>query len=159
MVDTLATTTSNEGIAQVSGTTEADGTVISTSVSSGLTVGIRTARIGVAEIICALKVSSAIPLPNLSDSRVRCTFIKGPTAVERVSGVAFGARADGLVVLDSTIGSHSAGSGARIDALQVKASPGKATLLVLRTLGVTTAEWVSQEVGRARADRPMVLST
>lgn len=54
--------------------------------------------------------------------------------------------------LDSAFGSGSAGTRARINALEVEASLVVSTLFVCRTLGVTAAERISKEVGWAGAD-------
>ncbi len=74
-----------------------------------------------------------------------------------MSSVALGARANGLVALDTALGANAASACARVDTLEVEASLGGAALLVLRALGVASGERIAQEVGRARADCAMVL--
>lgn len=71
--------------------------------------------------------------------------------------MALGARANGLVALDTALGANAASACARVDTLEVEASLGGAALLVLRALGVASGERIAQEVGRARADCAMVL--
>lgn len=71
--------------------------------------------------------------------------------------MALGARANGLVALDTALGANAASACARVDTLEVEASLGGSALLVLRALGVASGERIAQEVGRARADCAMVL--
>jgi hypothetical protein len=75
-----------------------------------------------------------------------------------MSSVALGARANGLVALDTALGANAASACARVDTLEVEASLGGAALLVLRALGVASGERIAQEVGRARANCAMVLN-
>ena len=88
---------------------------------------------------------------------VEITFSEWTTAVERMSGVAFGAAADGFVVLDAAVGVVSTSSWARIGALEIEAGEIAGAFLVLGALRVAARERIAQEVGRARADGAMVL--
>lgn len=74
-----------------------------------------------------------------------------------MSGVAFGARADGLVVFHSALGADAARALARVHALEVEAGLVARALLVLGALRVAAGERVAEEVGRARADGAVVL--
>lgn len=134
MVDTLAPSATDEGISQISGAAEANWPVVSLTVRAWFTVGIGAARIRVTKI----------------------ALVEGSAAVEWVSSVALGARANGLVALDTALGANAASACARVDTLEVEASLGGAALLVLRALGVASGERIAQEVGRARADCAMV---
>jgi len=68
-----------------------------------------------------------------------------------VSSVAFGAAADGLVVLDLAIGAHSAYCArcAWISALQVEARLASGAILVLCALRIAALERIAKEIGRA----------
>jgi hypothetical protein len=85
------------------------------------------------------------------------TLVEGSAAVEWMSSVALGARANGLVALDTAFSANAASACARVDTLEIEASLGGAALLVLRALGVASGERIAQEVGRARANCAMVL--
>lgn len=73
-----------------------------------------------------------------------------------MSSVALGARANGLVVLDTAFGSVAASSLARVDTLEIEASLAGTTFLVLRAFGIASAVRITQEVGRATTDCAMV---
>ena len=68
-----------------------------------------------------------------------------------MSSVAFGAAADGLVVLDLAIGAHSAYCArcAWISALQVEARLASGAILVLCALWVAALERIAEEIGWA----------
>lgn len=76
-----------------------------------------------------------------------------------MSSVALGARANGLVVLDTAFGSVAASSLARVDTLEIEASLAGTTFLVLRAFGIASAVRITQEVGRATTDCAMVLKS
>lgn len=134
VIDTLSTTAGNERIAQVSSATEADRSVVTAPILAGFTVGVRSARIRVAQIV----------------------RIEGSTAIEGMSGEALRTGADGFVVLDSTFGPDPAGVRARIDTLEVEASPVVVALFVLGTLGVAAAERIAEEVDRTGTDSSVI---
>ena len=76
-----------------------------------------------------------------------------------MTSVSFRTRANSLVVLYATLGFDTASVSARIHALiEIKTSLRIRTLFVLRALGEAAGERISEEIGRARADRTMVLS-
>ena len=135
VVDTLSTTTGDERIAEESGTAEANRSVIASAVGARFAVGVFTARVRVAQV----------------------ALVERAAPVERVAGETFRAAANGFVVLGAALGSDSAGSDARIHAFQVEAGLADATLFVGGTLRVATGERVAQKVGRARANRTVVL--
>lgn len=87
------------------------------------------------------------------------TLVEGSATIEWMSSVSLGARANGLVALDTALGANAASACARVDTLEIEASLGGAALLVLRALGVASGERIAQEVGRARANCAMVLKT
>ena len=70
---------------------------------------------------------------------------------------ALGTGADGFVLLDAAFSPNSASARARISALKVEASLVVPTLFVCRTLGVTAAERISEEVGWAGTDCTVIL--
>jgi len=74
-----------------------------------------------------------------------------------MSSKALGTGADGFVLLDAAFGPNSASARARINALKVETSLVVPTLFVCRTLGVTAAERISEEVGWAGADCTVIL--
>ena len=86
------------------------------------------------------------------------TLVEGSATIEWMSSVSLGARANGLVALDTALGANAASACARVDTLEIEASLGGAALLVLRALGVASGERIAQEVGRARANCAMVLN-
>jgi len=135
VVDTLSTTTGDERISEETGTAEANRSVIASAVGARFAVGVFPARVRVTQV----------------------ALVERAAPVERVAGETFRAAANGFVVLDAALGSDSAGSDARIHAFQVEAGLADATLFVGGTLGVATGERVAQEVGRARANRTVVL--
>lgn len=134
MVDTLALSASDERIAEISGAAEADGSVVSLTIRARFTIGVGSARVRVAKI----------------------TLVERTAAVEWMSSVALGARANGLVALDTTLGANAASSCARVDALEIEASLVATAILVLRALGEAARKRIAQEVGRARANGPVV---
>lgn len=134
VIDTLSSCAGNERIAQVSGLAEADGSVVARTIGARFTVGVATARVRVAQVV----------------------LVERTAPVERVSRVALGARADGLVVFDAALGADAARSVARVHALEVEAGLVARAFLVLGTLGVAAGERVAEEVGRARADGAVV---
>ena len=67
------------------------------------------------------------------------------------------ARANGLVALDTALGSNAASACTRVGTLEIKTRLGSAALLMLRALGIASGERIAQEVGRARANCAMVL--
>lgn len=73
--------------------------------------------------------------------------------------VAFGAAADGFVVLDAAVGTDTTSSIARIGTFQVEAGLVTSALLVLGTFWVATSERITQEIGRARTDGTVILDS
>lgn len=134
MVDTLSFAARYERIAQVTSATEAHRSIISTTVRAWFAISVNSARIRVTQI----------------------TFVEWAAAIERMTGIAFRARADCFVVLYATFGSDTASVGTRINALKVETSLRIGTLFVLCTLGVTASERIAKEVGRTRADGTVI---
>lgn len=134
VIDTLSLSAANEGITEISGAAEAYGPVVSLTIRTRFTIGVRSAWIRVAKI----------------------TLVEWAATVKWMSSVALGAGANGLVVLDAAFGIDAASARARVDALQIEASLVAAAILVLRALGEASREWITQEVGRARANCAMV---
>lgn len=156
VIDTLSSRAGHERIAQVTGFAEADGPIVARTVLTRFTLGIAAARVRVAQVVCkAINDYFA----SLTGGERRLTLVEGTAPVERVAGVALGARADGLVVLDAALGPGAARPVARVHALEVEARLVRPALLVLRALRVAARERVAEEVGRARADGAVVLSS
>lgn len=124
----------HQRIAQVSFTAEANGTVGTALVLARLAIGIRPARIRAAQFI----------------------FIEGSTAIERMTGVPFGATADGHVVLGFAFGVDAAHSLTGIAAFQIETGLIAVALFVLGAFGKTANEWIAQEILRARAHRAVI---
>jgi len=134
VIDTLALSTTDEWISQISGAAEANWSVVSLTIGAGFAIGVRPARVGVAEI----------------------ALVEGSAAVEWMASEALRARANGLVALDTTLGSNAASACARVGTLEIETRLGSAALLMLRALGIAFSERIAQEVGRARANCAMV---
>jgi len=128
VADAFPSSAGHQRIAEESFSAEADGPVVSGLVAAQFAIGVAAARIRTAQF----------------------AFIKGPAAFEWMSCVAFGAAADGLVVLHVAVGANSAHSGARIGTFQVETGLAHGALLVLRALGVAARERIALEVDRAR---------
>lgn len=134
VIDTLTLSATNERISQVSGAAETNWSVVTLTIGARFTISIGAARIRVAKI----------------------ALVEGSATIEWMSSVSLGARANGLVALDTALGANAASACARVDTLEIEASLGGAALLVLRALGVASGERIAQEVGRARANCAMV---
>lgn len=52
MIDALASCAGDEGVAQVSGLAEANGPVVARTILAGFAVGVATARVRVAQVVC-----------------------------------------------------------------------------------------------------------
>lgn len=76
-----------------------------------------------------------------------------------MSSVALGTRANGLVILDTAFGADATSAHARVDALEIEASLISTTLFVLRTFGIASGERITEEVGWARANGSVILSS
>ena len=74
-----------------------------------------------------------------------------------MSSVTLGARANGLVALDTTLGTNATSSGTWVDALEIETSLVATAIFVLRALGEASGKWIAQEVGGARANGAVVL--
>jgi len=72
---------------------------------------------------------------------------------------ASGTGTNGSVVLNAAFSPDSTGANARINALKLGASLVAATLIVCRTLGVTSDERISDEVGWTGADCTVILNS
>lgn len=102
------------------------------------------------EARCAVSLRSAwIRVAQVSRS-------EGSAGLERVSGEASWARADGLVVLHLAVGARAASAVARVHALQLVASLVVGAVVVGGALGVAPAVWVALVVLRARANSATV---
>ena len=157
VIDTLSTTTGDKRIAQISSATEADRSVVAAPIRSGFTLRIRSARIRVTQIIYKSNVhKDPIIIIYL---KINYTLVEGSAAVEWMPSKALGTGADGFVLLDAAFSPNSASARARIDALKVEASLVVPTLFVCRTLRVTAAERISEEVGWAAADWTVILKS
>lgn len=73
-----------------------------------------------------------------------------------MTGVSFGAAADGSVVLNATISPNAACSVARIGTFQIETGLVTPAFVMLGTLGVASSERIAQEIKRARTDSTVV---
>ena len=74
-----------------------------------------------------------------------------------MTGVPFGATADGHVVLGFAFGVDAAHSLTGIAAFQIETGLIAVALFVLGAFGKTANEWIAQEILRARAHRAVIL--
>lgn len=74
-----------------------------------------------------------------------------------MSSVALGARADSLVILNTTVGTDATSAHARVNALEIETSLIGAAIFVLCAFRIATRERVTEEVGRARANGSVIL--
>ena len=107
--------------------------------------------------LCYWAVLVVDPVPPLGE-RVAglLTGLCGPAAVERVSLVALGAGADGLVVGDLALGAGAAGAHTRVGTAQFEAGLVAGALAVVGTLRVAAGLTVPLVVLRTAADGTVV---